>query len=303
MSNIITRSRQIEFAVLDIAAQPHPSGVYVKLFKLARGLRRAIKIQGQEFAEISELSFHKNDTGKIDQISGDIYRFTKIDEKADWFDTSTGEPATDELKGQVSIPSNLRPNTRVIHWVFIVKSHMLVFLHKNGDATLSALQAQRFFESLMKMAAAKHDHVNYVDVTVVKSAEAIDRIFKSQKVTNLEIEIRRPNPDDPSSVLIDIEKTMREEGARKWVEILTAEDGESIIKSDRIDNMLNASQVCGKAKAITYNEEGDKDIVDTNDHPMIEREIYDPKSKVPFLTFVAFTAIAIVSTIMASKRK
>ena len=303
MSNIITRKRTLEFAVLDIAAQPHPSGVYVELFKKARGLRRAIKIQGQEYAEMSALSFSKNKDGKIDKISGDLYRFTKIDEKAEWFDTSTGEPASDELVGQVSIPQNLRPNTRVIHWVFIVKNHMLVFLKKNGEATLSALQAQRFFDSLMNMAVKSHASAKYVDVTPVKSAEAIDRIFKDRTVTNLEIEIRRPNADGPGKALLNIERTMEEENARKWTETLTSVDGSSIVKSDRINQMLNASQRCGKAVATTYDSEGAKEVINTDDHPMVENHTYDPKSKVPLLTFVAITAITIVSSLVASKRK
>lgn len=303
MSNTITRPRTLEFSVLDIAAQPHPVGVYVELFKIARKLRRAIKVQGQDFAELSELKFKKNADGKVESISGDIYRFTKIDEKAAWFDTVTGEPASDELVGKVSIPKNLRPNTKVIHWVFIVKNHMLVFVRRNGKATLSPGQAANFFDVLMNMAVRSHSKATYVDVTPVKSAEAIERIFKDRTVTSLEIEIRRPNADGPGEALRKIERIMEEENARKWTETLTAVEGTSIQKSKRLDEMLIASQRCGKAKAITYIEGGAKEEINTADHPIIEPRIYDPESKVPLLTFVAAIGTALVASLIASRRK
>lgn len=303
MLNTITRPRTLEFSVLDIAAQPHPVGVYVELFKIARKLRRAIKVQGQDFAELSELKLHKNKEGKVESISGDIYRFTKIDEKADWFDTVTGEPASEELVGKVSIPKNLRPNTKVIHWVFIVKNHMLVFVRRNGKATLSPGQAENFFDILMNMAVKTHSKAKYVDVTTVKSAEAIERIFKDRTVTNLEIEIRRPNADGPGEALRKIEKIMEEENARKWTETLTAVEGTSIQKSERLGEMLLASQRCGKAKATTYNDEGTKEEINTADHPISEPQTYDPATKVPLLTFVAVIASTIVASVIASRKK
>src|SRR5690606_10051616 len=107
---------------------------------------------------------------------------------------------------------------------------------------------------------------DYVDVTPVKSAEAIEKIFTKRRVSSLEIEIRRPNAS-PRDSLRKIEKIMEEENARKWNERLIAVDGESIEKSDRIEDMMVASQRCGNIKATTYSEEtGKKEEIDTKDH-------------------------------------
>lgn len=302
MTTAIARPRTLEFSILDIAAQPHPSGVYVELFKTARKLRRAIKIQGQDYGELSELTFAKDKEGNVESISGNIYRFTMIDAKGEWFDTSTGEPAANHLIDQLSIPKNLRPNTRVIHWVFIVKNHMLVFLRKNGNATLSPDQAATFFDSLMLMASKTHDEVEYVDVTTVKSAEAIERIFTDRTVSSLEIEIRRPNADDPRGALRKIEKIMAEESARTWNEKLTAVDGTSIRKSERIDEMLTASQRCGKAKATTYGDDRKKEVINTDDHPIVKPVVYNPNLKVPLLAFIGGIAASLVMSIVSRKK-
>ena len=300
----ITHRRKIEFSALDISAHPHPAGIYPKLFDRARRLKKAFKIVGHEFGELSELSKHKDPkSDEVVAISGVVYRYLKIDENADWFDVETGEEATDDAKSGLSIPSNLRPNLRRIYWVFDVPNHVLIFATHNGDASLSPIQAEGFFSRLMDQAAAGLEEVEYTEVTKVKSKEAIQQIFKNHRVSRLEIELSRPNADDSESALGKILKQMEAEGARKSNEVLTGDDDNGLKESPRIKEKLLASQRIGRAQAVVFGSDGEKDTIDTNEHPLIEAIVYEPKDHRSFKDFLLDAADQLLLQIVLAIKK
>lgn len=232
-------------------------------------------------------------------IRGAINRFTVINRDLEWFDTRTGEAATEEAVKDVRIPDHLRANNRIIHWVFIVKSHTLVFVRKNDEATLTPKQAEQFFGTLLNYAKIKFPHVDVVEVTAVKSAAAIERIFSKAIVSRLTIDIRRPNPDDPreSAALARINEIMSKDGAQRWHEDLRPPKGGSLKKSDRIQDLLLASQTTGKAEAKTIDNDGKREDINTDHHPHLETHTYDSARKVAFAVWLTATAAAIALAI------
>lgn len=303
MAEVITHPRTFEFSALDIAAQPHPEKCYEKLFKTATKLKLRIKILGQEWGQLSRLRWEKDENGNVISISGDIYRFTNIDQNAAWFDRDKGEEADDSLLKEVSIPKSLSPNTKIIHWYFTIENHILVFVSKNGKATLSAKQAEAFFARIMDAAAKEVSGVEYVDVTTCKSPDAIDKIFKKKTVSRLEIDLRKPNLDDPAEAFKKINETMEKENSRRWTETLTANENDTLKESTRIEELLHASRRLGSAQAITYDESGEKEEIDTKEHPITEREVYDPNRKQAVLSFVAGVATTLIAAVLSGKNK
>ncbi len=302
MSEIVTLSRTLEFAVLDVSAQPHPDGSYVQILRRARKLRRAVKIYGNDFGEISEISTRKNREGETVGFHGTVFRFTKIDENADWFDTSTGESATEGALEELSIPKNLRPNTRLIYWYFEIATHTLVFVRKNGEATLSPDQGAAFFSKLLNMAAEEIKEVEYVDVTTIKCSENIERIFNKPVVSKLCFDLKRPNADSPNGAMEKILAQMEADNAVRWEEGLTGPKGGTLKKSERISDLLVASKRLGTVKAITYNDSGEREEIDSKNHPKVEKKIFDPAVESSLLDFIIDVSVDIVVDLFKKKK-
>ena len=302
MPEVITQPRKLEFGIIDIAAHPHPERCYEKLFKVATKQKMIFKIYGNEFGQLSRLRWDKDKKGNVIGIGGDIYRFTRIDPDSTWFDREKGEEADEQDINKVHIPKSLSPNTKIIHWYFVVENHLLTFICKNGKTVLSTKQAEAFFKALFNNAVNDVAKIDYVDVNTCKSPDAAERIFKKKTVSSLEIDLRRPNLDDPSGAFRKISETMKRENSKRWTETLSANDNQSLIKSDRIDELLSASNRLGSAKAITYDENSNREEIDTKEHPQIEIKKYDPETKVPILTFLTGIAIGIAASMIKSKK-
>ena len=292
--------RDIVFSALDISSSPHPTGSYVKLFQAARKQRIAVKIYGYEYGEISALKYVK--TGKkVKWITGHIWRFVHIDKSLPWFNRETGEEVAKSEKEKISIPDGWAPNTSQIFWAFDVKNHILVFTRKNASYNLSPLQAERFFSTLLNEACKIVAGVDFVEVNTVKSSDKIAEIF-SKRVAKLEIQLSRPNSDGDTGDAYDkILKVLKATNVKKKTEIFTSIPGKSIKPDDRMQTEIDATLRSGRIKATVFDDEGKKDEIDTKNHPLETKILFEPARKIAFLKFVAEAAVEIVLSIIQKK--
>lgn len=127
-------------------------------------------------------------------VSGEIYRFVKLDPDQPWFNAEKKEPATEEDVGSINIPKHLLPHLQRIPFVFNARRHQLWYVSKDQRNSLAPATAVRFFEALLQSTASAHDFPE-VSVTAVPEKTSVDNILTLPGLEYLRIELVRPNPD------------------------------------------------------------------------------------------------------------
>jgi hypothetical protein len=118
----------ISIGAINIAASPHPEGVYTALFRAVAD--KEIWVWGSDKAKITAPGPFE---GKSDWLYGQILVWAEIDMKGKWLNKRKNKEATQEEKQKVAnaIPRDLEPNFRAFNYIFIVSKHRLVLEYKN----------------------------------------------------------------------------------------------------------------------------------------------------------------------------
>jgi hypothetical protein len=176
---------------LNIAADPHPSGIYSHLFQQVAEL--PIRVWGTDWAKITAPADRETTPPSF---YGRVLVWTEIDKEGKWIDQDTDKEATATEKRKIQIPDHLDPNFRSFNFVFLQDKHTLVLEYQNEQGEhFGPQRAERFFSRLLS-GVVIDDKTIEVNVTVIPSNEALDRIYGIARLRWLEIFIRRPNPDD-----------------------------------------------------------------------------------------------------------
>jgi hypothetical protein len=176
---------------LNISADPHPAGIYRRLFQQVA--EQAISVWGPDWAKITPPIDRQT---KPPSFYGRVLVWTEIDKDGKWLDQRTDKEATDTEKQKIQIPDNLDPNYRSFNFVFLESRHLLVLEYRNElGEHFGPIRAERFFSRLLNGEMVDDESVE-VAVTVVPSSEALDRIYAIPRLRLLEIFVQRPNPDD-----------------------------------------------------------------------------------------------------------
>lgn len=182
---------RIAVGAINISADPHPPGIYRRLFD--ENADRGVNIWGSDWAKI---------TIPIDRETarpsfyGRVLVWTEIDKDGKWLDQKTDKEATSTEKQKIQIPDNLDPNFRSFNFVFLEDRHLLILEYRNElGEHFGPKRAERFFARLLNRQDEDPDAPE-VTVTVVPSSEALEKIYAIPRLRWLEIFVQRPNPDD-----------------------------------------------------------------------------------------------------------
>jgi hypothetical protein len=180
----------IAMGALNIAADPHPPGVYRTLFD--RAVDVPVRLWGSDWAKITKPIDRES---KSPSFYGRILVWTEIDRDGKWLNQDEDREATPIEKKEIRIPEILDPNFRSFNFVFIEDRHLLVLEYQNElGEHFGAQRAEKLFRRLfVKDDLAEGEPV--VEVTVIPSTEALDKIFAIPKLRKLEISVVRPNAD------------------------------------------------------------------------------------------------------------
>lgn len=165
------------------------------------------------------------------ELQGEIYRFTNIDQDAAWFNTQTGKPADDADTERIVIPGYLHPNLERILFVFRPKEHRFWFISKDRKATMGPSVAEAFLQQLFNEVSQKHN-TPLVEVTVIPDAAAVDEILSIHRLTKIFFEFKRPNADDADEVEKRIMDRMKARRVNRLREEMTSKDPNGI-KTDQ----------------------------------------------------------------------
>ena len=147
-------------------------------------------------------------------VSGEIYRFIKLDASEPWFNTAKKEPATNEDVEAINIPSHLLPHLQRIPFVFNARKHKLWFVSRDQKNSFGPPIAVKFMDSLLQKTALKFDFPE-VAVTSVPDSTSVGDILSLPRLEYLRIELVRPNPDGGESAEARWLRRLEEQGTTK----------------------------------------------------------------------------------------
>ncbi|WP_370682238.1 DUF4747 family protein [Comamonas sp. GB3 AK4-5] len=259
--------RTIRISQINIAMEsPHSPERYIELFRQAKSIRTPIILRGDEAAILGPMDF-KTYKKSGDYISGDIYKFLNIDETAQWFNTIKNEPATEEETSNINIPSELRPNLKIIEFVFHPHNHKLFFINKDRKNTLSPQFAEKFFQQLFDLACEK-GKFPAVTVTAIPERESIEEIFSIPTLKKIEITLARPNPDDFEAQERKFLKKLEKQNAKRIETALIALPGKSLEPDEETRLLAQVAASNGKVIGYGLDNQGKRIEESTKDKPM-----------------------------------
>lgn len=188
-------TRTIEVAALNVAMhRPHSPQRYVDLFRHAYEAQRIFshgEIHSLLLGSLQGLA----DAVENNEFSGEIYRFVKIDPNEPWFNMLTRAEATPDQVQQINIPPHLLAHMQTIPFVFYPREHELWFVAKDRKSTLAIQVVENFFQRLLQDTAAANQ-MPEIAVTALPDQEALDEVLSVPGLHRLELQFKRPNPDD-----------------------------------------------------------------------------------------------------------
>jgi hypothetical protein len=264
------RERRLEVGALNIKTHPHSPEQYADLFKDAYELELAGKIRGSFYGIIGHMQPIKSDP--VNGLEGFIYKFMNLDPNAPWLNLDGRKVLEKDSEGRPKIPDHIKPDLKMIPFVFFPDSHRLIF-DRNG---ISAGSLQRMLEAVFSREIILKKNGS-VDVLVESSHESIERILRIPRKTKLTIKISKPNPDEGSEDELRVLKKMGVQNADRMEHILASKDKDGLQPDDDTKILMRTARSNGVVIAEGRDEIGEKVEESTKEHPYRFSDSYDPQ--------------------------
>ncbi len=284
----------IEITALNIVLKKHSDDNYIGLLEQAFEHKFPVQVFGQYYAIPANLEVNKEEG----YIFGKFYRFTNINENQAWLDTKkVSEIRDEEGKPIPQVGKALKPNSKEIYFVFIIKNHRLVFDSKY----IAPSSMKNFFINLFKDATLKNISKSEINITIEQAEESLEEILKIKYISEIELEINRPNPDDISSLEGEVKARLTNMNADKLSQQINS--AEKNLKPDEtFQQMMKVAISNGLVKAKGLNEAGKKVVESTLSHPLKVLKTYNTEQTTYVNALITY-AFDIVSNIMSRMRK
>lgn len=201
-------AKKLELGLLNVVSSPHPDGVYLKI--LNWGSSGKAQARGSDYAKITKPKDEGNNL-----YSGRILLWTEIDMDSPWLDVDREDELSDELRNEINIPGNAKPNYRPFWYVFDASSHTMYFemVNEFGES-LGSSTAHRAISKLLASDQAASNGFD-VEVTVIPEEDAVRQILDMPGLRKLFIRIKTPNPDDFEAKKREVLGELNEVGAKQ----------------------------------------------------------------------------------------
>jgi len=270
----MAKERRVTLAALNVALHaPHPAELYIQLFRRAFRSRRVVMLGTLHGVMIGSMVVHDQHERSA-RITGEFYRFVKLDPREPWFNAESNEPATEEEMERVNIPANLLPHLQVIPFFFNVRKHHLWFVSKDQKSTLGTSTALRFLNILLGEISQKAD-LPEVSVTILPESTSVDEILALPRLEYLRIELVRPNPDDGKRGEARWLRRMEEQRSSKMKLEITRARGEALIPDAETREMAEVAAENGAVYGRGRDPIGLPIEDSTVDKPMLRHEYLD----------------------------
>lgn len=263
---------KISAGVLNVRLHPHTPERYAEFLNDIYALRQPVKLRGDRHGIISLLDRSELEKGIV---TGIITTFLDIDFDGEWFSTANLQPASNEQISQVSIPADIHPNAASFYFQLNTSNHRIYFQTYSSGKVFSEKSALTLFSRLADNLAITHKYGN-VQITVVQSKEALDRIFSLRTIKSITITIHKPNADIFADDFEEqIEAHLLQTHSKKVTIAYEAEPGGSVVPTAEIRTISSVALENGNVEVKGRDESGAVSL-SSNDHPKVIQDKYDP---------------------------
>ena len=223
----MARTKKLTYGAVNITMHPHSPEKYVELFRMARKNSENINLRGDSYATLSFFYPYKKGQSANEPFEGEVLKFTDIDVEGDWFNIVKKDVASDEEKGKIVIPENLKPNVARFSFVFLPASHLLVYEMQDKSRNLTPRQMSLFITGIFsnEKIIKKFGKIN---VTILTEPESVQRMLALKGITCINMVTRRPNPDDLASAESIMQKRFKRIGVIEEDKTYKSERGQEI---------------------------------------------------------------------------
>lgn len=264
------RDRRIYVSCLNLVLHPHSKEKYVDLLKTLAKSRLAIKVRGDDALMIG--SFVKSESGE--SYYGEIYKYLNLDASADWFNMQSMAAASRKEVSAVVIPENLKPHFKKYTYVFFPIKHRLFFVAKAGGENLSPMLLKKYFEGVAQSEVLAR--FGELTITVEPQSGTAEQLLSLPRLSRLELEINRPNPDDHAGLDERVKARLNKIRAKK--ETITYVEADSGGLKPDAELKALASVAASNGKVLVKGRNASNEIISlsTEDSPLSEPVTYNP---------------------------
>ncbi|GCD50340.1 hypothetical protein BJI49_13375 [Acetobacter pasteurianus] len=207
-----------------------------------------------------------------ENIFGTIGKFTKIDFDKAWLDIQKMDSADENTLKLLNIPPYLQPNYESFYFLFDLYKHMFYYERK-----VSPNFMQKFLSILFSNPEII-DEFGEIGVSIIQSEEALEEIFSLVSLTNLEIRIFRPNPDDCGNLDDIMMGVMENSGASQVRFGATGSKKTGLKVTEGIKNLGQLALEHGDISAKGYDTSDKLVKKSSKEHPIVEKIQYKSES-------------------------
>lgn len=261
-------TRTIKISALNIAMHnPHSPQKYVSLFKDAKKLNYLVRLGSLHGAMLGSLYGGRGE-GAVRELSGEIYRFVKLDPSEPWFNVETREAATEDEVERIRIPSHLLPHLQRIEFIFRPDVHELWFVSQDRKDRLGPQAAAKFFQSLFDRTVQIGNYPE-VEVTALPDADTLDEMLSLPTLEKITIELKRPNADDAAGEEAKWLRKLERQKAQKQITQLIAIPGDSIAPDNETRSLASVASRNGNVTVIGRDAAGMRVEESTREKPLV----------------------------------
>jgi hypothetical protein len=251
----------MQYSALNIAANPHPKGIYEKIIRSAAGIK--VQYRGDSFTTIRAF---RDRVGE--KILGQFLVWTEIDRESDVLDTINLEPKNFH-DANIEIPPNTGFNLKSFFFLFDETTHQLFFECENAQGkTLSPRVIAKSLERLLHRIKLADDHD--IAVTAASTVGTVDEILSMDTIDFIEYQLTRPNPDHHDKKFRDAYERMGIRGiGREKKSLFKSRSAKTIDPSkEEIEDMNLAAASNGYVES-HGKIDGHKKKIDTRERPKL----------------------------------
>ena len=267
------RTKNIKISGLNIVSQPHSPKDYLRIFDYIDQNGLAINVSGDTNLKLVQIS-PIDGRNPINGIKGQILKYSHIDEDSAWVNIHQGaELNPDETP---NLPKGAYPNGVFFDFVFYptheVNNHKFLYISEYRDSakkktfSLSPNYVAKFFTTIFRMDGFSKAF-DSLEVTVLPSNTALERVLSLNIVKKLEIFIKAPNPDDFAELESRMLRRMDEINVSTITEVYRY-DGQSIDPDEEIMNDAKVAANNGYVSSEGKDEQGKSVKRSTVDIPL-----------------------------------
>lgn len=263
----MSRERNIYISAINIAMHsPHSPQRYVDLFSDSFK-ERHIVAQGDLHRLMIGTLHNANKAVELNEITGEIYRFVKLDPNEPWFDVSTGKPASENDLEKIQIPANLLPHLQVFPFIFYPDSHELWYVCQDRGSSLGPNKLQKFLQNLFDHTGAKKGYPP-IAATALPEHEMVDELLKWPNINRITMQFKRPNADDGHGAEQRLMAMMEEQNLGSLTQELVAGDKTGIIPNQATRDEAIAASRNGVVTVRGTRPDGTQGEESTTDKPL-----------------------------------